>query len=103
MKILFSFLLFDTAWIDSLYNFLTKVLSWIFEGLFGCLHNRVVLFVIQKNFEEFYKSFDLSSFLDYIEHSLIAQDFQQHYLVGIQHQYNQTFPKLYKVVKQGQV
>ena len=69
---------------DPLQNFLAKVSSWNFEDLFGCLHYRVMLFVVQKDFKGFYyKNFDCSSFLDYIEHSLLAQDSQQHYLVGI--------------------
>jgi len=45
------------AWIDPLQNFLAKFPSWIFEDLFGCLHNRVVLLVVQKVFKGFYYNF----------------------------------------------
>jgi len=62
----------------------------------------LVLFV-QKDFEEFYKSFDLASSLNYIEHNSIAQYFQQHYLVGIQRQYDQIYHKFHMEVKQEQV
>jgi len=64
----------------------------------------VVLFIVQRDFEEFcYKNFGLTSSLDYIDHSSIARDFQQHYLVGIQRQYDQVFHKLHMMVKHEQV